>query len=397
MPCAARAPQPRPTLFVVAAHVPNQQNCALLRRTVATIHCFHPQDTVLVVDNNSPPGNVEDALHMSPAELALHVIRPAGPSRAQLGAWAAAWHWLQAAKSRAAAMTYARFALLQHSTILLGPLPPPLPGCDATALAGSEFWLTEKMRAYSHGEPHPKWFNPNKYLNRDMGYASAVAEALDIPCLPPCVSASRTKCSNWNYSTEVWPTPWRLALERTARVGPSNLHNSSSSSGGGDFGHDSGVRPPRRLRRCLEWGTVLHSVLALSPRGWATLAAFRLWPQGPSLPPLEQMAPIWNASSIRSPLGSLSSMNAEERARASRSQWAAPLIGLERLSGILLAMINEPTIMLHDDAEHLAGRKPLGVAPTRCALPAERVIHKVHGETTSASRNASRDEACPRI
>ena len=99
MPCAARAPQPRPTLFVVAAHVPNQQNCALLRRTVATIHCFHPQDTVLVVDNNSPPGNVEDALHMSPAELALHVIRPAGPSRAQLGAWAAAWHWLQAAKA----------------------------------------------------------------------------------------------------------------------------------------------------------------------------------------------------------------------------------------------------------------------------------------------------------
>ena len=90
MPCAARAPEPRPTLFVVAAHVPNQQNCALLRRTVATIHCFHPQDTVLVVDNNSPPGNVEDALHMSPAELALHVIRPAGPSRAQLGAWAAA-------------------------------------------------------------------------------------------------------------------------------------------------------------------------------------------------------------------------------------------------------------------------------------------------------------------
>ena len=52
-----------------------------------------------------------------------------------------------------------------------------LPGCDATALAGSEFWLTEKMRAYSHGEPHPKWFNPNKYLNRAMSYASAVAEA----------------------------------------------------------------------------------------------------------------------------------------------------------------------------------------------------------------------------
>ena len=127
--CASVSPSPRPTLFVIAAHVPDRKNCDLLGRTVASIHCHHPGESILVVDNDSPEGNVNHTLRVTPATN-VHIVLQR-PSRAQLGSWAAAWEWLQGVPTGRA---YQRFVLLQHSTLLIRPLPPPRPGCAATAL-----------------------------------------------------------------------------------------------------------------------------------------------------------------------------------------------------------------------------------------------------------------------
>ena len=39
------------TLFVLAAHVPTPLNCFYLQQTVTSIQRYHPQDPILVVDN----------------------------------------------------------------------------------------------------------------------------------------------------------------------------------------------------------------------------------------------------------------------------------------------------------------------------------------------------------
>ena len=47
------------TVFVVAANVPTLHTCQQLTRTLASIFEFHPDDHVLIVNNDSPEANME--------------------------------------------------------------------------------------------------------------------------------------------------------------------------------------------------------------------------------------------------------------------------------------------------------------------------------------------------
>ena len=51
-----------PPLFVIAAHVPTNRTCSQLAHTVGSVFRFHPEAHVLVVDNESPPGNLRASL-----------------------------------------------------------------------------------------------------------------------------------------------------------------------------------------------------------------------------------------------------------------------------------------------------------------------------------------------
>jgi hypothetical protein len=317
-----------------------------------------------VVDNASPEGNVEHSLQSAaPSRVHVHIVRAEGPSRAQLGSWAAAWQWLQAP----ARPSFQRFVLLQHSTLLLRPLPPPRPGCAATALDGILGYVNLMIRKYALQAPMHKWFDPHKYLNRDMEYASAVAESIGIPCLPPCVTTN-TRCTNWDYSAEARSTPWRRALELGAA----------------------------ESRKCLSWGTVPHSVLALSLQGWETLVSLRLWPQGVARPVVREMRFLWSLSAANGtvPLSANGSSNPVERAMAGRSTWGVNIVGLERLSGVLLAAINDRAAFGNgSDVRGHPGQDRMRVSSEteHCGLPPGSVIHKIHGRT---HRNTTRPESC---
>ena len=97
-------------LFVLATYLPTNRTCAQAAATVGSIFRFHPQAEVLLVDNDSPPGNVRrsvafflTATHASGFGARLHVSVVQSPSRGQLGAWLVAHALLTRAEAAAAA------------------------------------------------------------------------------------------------------------------------------------------------------------------------------------------------------------------------------------------------------------------------------------------------------
>ena len=66
-------------LFVVTAHLPNRNNCALLWSTLHSLACFHPDERVLLVDNDSPFDNVRRVVE-SASRPALRLERHAPSS-----------------------------------------------------------------------------------------------------------------------------------------------------------------------------------------------------------------------------------------------------------------------------------------------------------------------------
>jgi hypothetical protein len=82
-------------LFVIAAHVPDAQNAALLRETLLSISKWHPACPILCVDNASPPGAVQTALRgllfPLPNAILLHSL---AVSHGQVGSWLGRGRWL---------------------------------------------------------------------------------------------------------------------------------------------------------------------------------------------------------------------------------------------------------------------------------------------------------------
>ena len=226
------------TLFVLAAHVPTPLNCFYLQQTVTSIQRYHPQDPILVVDNESPHDNVRAALSRSTPGL-VTIVRE-DSSHGQLGSWAAAWRWLTAASR---SNEFERMVLLQHSTRLTAPLPMPLAGCDATSLNGL-IPVTGKLR-----------------YNRDMVLAAAVAAALDIPCAPPCATSCAPCSPRWQ-----------------PRASNDSLPTGSAS---------------RNSCVCLAWQSNVDSTLMLTRQGWDALVRYRMWPQG-SQPAVAELEPFWS-------------------------------------------------------------------------------------------------------
>lgn len=173
-----------PALFVVAAHVPTLRTCSQLAHTVGSIFRFHSAAHILVVDNDSPPHNVRASMsYFLTHGFAdrLHITARQAPSRGQLGAWLIA-HALLTRATHAAAQTPSsgaqqvfldseaaiartdRVVLLQHSTPLKYPLPPPPHArCLVGSLAGHkrrQFYVQCAHRLLRH----PRFTLPSHLL-----------------------------------------------------------------------------------------------------------------------------------------------------------------------------------------------------------------------------------------
>mmetsp|Transcript_34647 Transcript_34647/g.57323 ORF Transcript_34647/g.57323 Transcript_34647/m.57323 type:complete len:350 (+) Transcript_34647:57-1106(+) len=210
------------TLFVIAAHVSNRANCALLTDTIRSITCFHPKDPILIVDNNSPNENARNAI-LAAGNPALHMLR-IRRSRGQLGAWRAADAHLRARLTSTSKIAshedrrlpslnrIARVVVLQHSTRLTGRVDL-IEGCEAVALAG-----------VVGRDANNSWMDPH---DRGTKWASEVAASLHISCLPPCT------------------------------------HSHTIRSGKADSP--------------LDWAAAVHSVAIFSRAAWDAMSAMRLW------------------------------------------------------------------------------------------------------------------------
>ena len=75
-------------LFVITTFISDERNCAILANTLASIGCHHPSESVLVVDNASPPGAIDASIAAAgegARSSVFHVSRE-NFSRGQLGA-----------------------------------------------------------------------------------------------------------------------------------------------------------------------------------------------------------------------------------------------------------------------------------------------------------------------
>ena len=309
-------------LFVIAAHITDDRNCDILGRTLRSIQCYHPGDDarVLVVDNESPAGNVEAAVAAARSIAGRVIIRREDTSRGQLGSWAVADRFLRASLRRPQSVI-----LMQHSTVLAAPVHLPR-GCSAAALA-------EPVNRTSGGS----WLQAEE---GGMRWATAVAEGLHVHCAAPC----------------------------TFRTLPSRYYSSSDRAW-------ASKRGP-----VLEWAAAAHAVLCLSWRAWQRLAAMRLWPVTEALgyaAPLRALAPLWRHApcaegGIRTLLPCLDSSTIKLHTING---------GLEKLAGILLAKLNEDAMVnahLDRDADVDVVRGRVD-GLDGCFLP--RGVLKVHGMT----------------
>ena len=278
----------RGSFFVIAAHIPDDHNRALLRATIGSIDTHHPGEPTLVVDNASPsPGLVLSTL--VPARM-LVASRRQAVSHGMLGSWHEADIVLRAAESTSAGRGskheraildglplafvsrlrsgVTHVALLQHSTRLLRPLPfGALSGpCAAVALAGTQ---------NTHGSD---WLGRTSV---SMRWASAKAHELRTPCGPQCAATRRPEpppgvCSRWD--------------------------------------------------ECEDWSAALHSTILLTRSGFATLASYGLWPSMSAHGKL-----VHNTSFSRAAWG----------VAHGESVLTMPHAGLEILSGIVMARLNQ--------------------------------------------------------
>ena len=190
-------------LFVIAAHVPSKKNCAYLARTVHTILLNHRKANVLVVDNDSPQGNIGAALNIfveAGFASQLHVSAKQAPSRGQLGSWLAAYAMLQSGGALGK-LSIDRVLVLQHSTRLLVAAPTRPPNCSAASLSGhraSDFELN-RQREYRRDGPNAL-------------FSAIAANALHVTCQPPCLNAS-----SWQPIAEntVGARPWTMVPHAT--------------------------------------------------------------------------------------------------------------------------------------------------------------------------------------
>jgi hypothetical protein len=209
-PSSWRRSSSAPPLFVVTSYVPTNRTCSQLAHTVGQIFRFHPEGHVLLVDNDSPPGNLRRSLAFFYANGfadRLHISARQTPSRGQLGSWLVAHELLLRADvgahkfenrttvqehemarrihhkghrgallaSDVALQSVGRVVLLQHSTPLKYPLPaPPAPSCRVGSLASHK-----NRQFYVHAREY-RPDGPNAIF-------SAIAAALSIRCLAPCI------------------------------------------------------------------------------------------------------------------------------------------------------------------------------------------------------------------
>ena len=273
-------------LFVVTAYVPNEWNCLLLRKTLRSIHTNHPGAPVIVVDNDSPFSNaatVVTRFHRDSFNTSRILVLHEEKSRGQLDSWAVVDGAIQSARNASAARLYLqlhaapyseqwiaalksiqRVIVLQHSTVLGKPLPPPVPECHVIALSGIAGLDRRRLPGLASAHDAIK-YNSSRGV---MKWAVDRAEELNISCLTPCRNAA-TECSNVTYNALV------------ARSAGAWRHSTVPST------------------QCLDFGTALHSVLSFSMSGWRELASFRLWPRDgvPPLAALRQPREIWYRSS----------------------------------------------------------------------------------------------------
>ena len=350
--CREPGPATPSILFVIAAHVADVRNCAILANTLASIGCHHPGEAILIVDNASPSSRaVESSIAESGigTRAALLRIAPENFSRGQLGSWAAADRFLQDQADLAVGQLRERLsmvALLQHSTPLAAPLRLPS-GCEAAALS-----------TLVDGTNGGLWMASNE---SGMKWASAVAEAAQMDCAPPCTRGL---------------LPQRL-VER--RPDP-----------GGGMGTAS-------VEHAFEWAAAAHGVLALSSVAWKGLLKLRLWPSGPNgaqqpaLRPLAQLwssrpcAPTcWRGECWRGVRGVLPCHGDGDVAVN------VGLIngGMEKLAGILLAYLNLYSLPLDGDRERRPAAVSRGGARGPRTSPTSRptaacyiqdAVHKIHG------------------
>ena len=274
-----------PTLFVLAAHIPDSHNQQLLTATLDSIVERHPKEPVLVVDNASPPGRVMDTLVLlSGRSRACIGLRNQSVSHGMIGSWHEADSLLRAAdydhlsyRPAHPLLRYQpacfvdtlhrgvdRVALLQHSTRLLR-LPPPVASCSVISLSGAalEPMGTGWLRRSSVG----------------MSWASAKALELRLPCSPRCTTRLLG-----SESAPLRCLPWD---------------------------------------ECDGWSAALHSTLLLSRRGFAQLASHGLWPR------IDSHGKLVHNSSF--------SRNAWH---VTHGEEALPHTGLEVLAGMLAATLN---------------------------------------------------------
>ena len=103
-------------LAIISAHVPSKKTCSQLARTIWSVWQYHPRAFVLVVDNESPVGNVNNTLNLfleGGYREQLHLTERQQPSRGQLGSWLVA-HQLLRNDSIPAVRSIHRVLVLQH-------------------------------------------------------------------------------------------------------------------------------------------------------------------------------------------------------------------------------------------------------------------------------------------
>ena len=177
---AVQAAHPPRIAVVIAAHIPDARNCELLAASLASVTCHHPGEAVaFVVDNASPARGLVAAAVGTSGSTSTRVRREA-MSLGQLGAYAAAERLLRGNTSERLPYPEAidTLVFLQHSTALAAPVRLPR-GCSAAA-------LSTLVNASTGGG----WLDSNEY---GMKWASAVAEALGIPCALQGLSGARER------------------------------------------------------------------------------------------------------------------------------------------------------------------------------------------------------------
>lgn len=292
---------PSDIFFTIAAHVPDRYNQDLLGATLTSIHTHHPTAPVLVVDNASPIGRVQQALaRLSDEHRQCTALRVHGPvSHGMIGSWHeadAVLSALAAGKSRgwlpllpdlppcfASGLkpgSIDRIALLQHSTLVRRPLPVLPAACTVVALSGTarEHIGTGWLRRQSV----------------PMRWASAKAQELYVPCSPRCAATQA-------------PYPSSSARPRAA-------------------GGNEDVRASDCIRwdECDDWSAATHATLLLSRAGFRELSSYGLWP----------------TLDARGNLAFGNSSFARRTWAVQHGEAALPHAGIEVLAGILTARIN---------------------------------------------------------